>query len=182
MRHSAKFLAGAAALALTAASISAAPAAPNDTIGTWRDTELGSIIKISPCGAGICAQLVKVRERHARDENNPDPALRARRIEGIVIMSAVKSGFNSWRGKLYNREDGQTYAGSITLLSKDQIKLEGCVAVFCKSRIWVRIPAGSENVNVKEEQKNEAKSKNAGKRPDTRTRRRLKQPRTSGSR
>jgi uncharacterized protein (DUF2147 family) len=103
------FLAGAAALALAA---SAALAAPNDALGTWRDTEIGSIIKVTACGAGICAQLVKVREHHARDVNNPDPALRTRRIEGIVIMSAVKAGQNAWRGKLYNREDGQTYAGS----------------------------------------------------------------------
>jgi uncharacterized protein (DUF2147 family) len=127
----------AAGLALVFAGT--AYAGGGDVTGTWKDTEKGSTISVYTCGGGICAKILKVKDAGAKDEKNPNPALRNRPIEGIVIMNgAAKNGENSWQGKLYNREDGETYSGSITLVSKNEIKLEGCVLVFCKSRRWVR--------------------------------------------
>jgi uncharacterized protein (DUF2147 family) len=142
MRRSVRITARLAAFGLAAAfgAATAATAGSGSPIGTWKDMEIGSVIRIFSCGAGICAQLVKVTEPNARDLNNPDPALRRRRVKGIVIMSAVKARRNSWRGKLYNRADGGTYAGSITLVNRNQIILKGCVGPFCKSRLWVRMP------------------------------------------
>jgi uncharacterized protein (DUF2147 family) len=139
MRRNGRHLPALAAILLLLGISPAVAAGPGDVIGLWRDTEAGSTIRIAQCGAGICATLVKIKEKGARDRNNPDPAMRLRRLEGIVILSATKAGRNIWRGKVYNRDDGETYAGSITVLTKDQLKLEGCALIICHSRIWVRL-------------------------------------------
>ena len=62
-------------------------------------------------------------------------------IIGLVIMeNAKKSGANKWAGTLYNRENGKSYSGSITIKSKDAVDLSGCVAlVLCRAVTWTRI-------------------------------------------
>ena len=61
-------------------------------------------------------------------------------MAGAVIMSgAAKDGADRWKGEVYNSEDGKTYSGYVTVKSKDEVKLEGCVLSFlCKSHIWRR--------------------------------------------
>jgi uncharacterized protein (DUF2147 family) len=116
-------------------------AGAGDAIGTWKDTETGAICSISSCGGGICIKVVKPSKGREKDDNNPDPALKGRSMAGVTIMSgAAKAGDDRWKGKLYNSEDGQTYTGYITVSSKNEVKLEGCVlgGLICKSRTWAR--------------------------------------------
>jgi uncharacterized protein (DUF2147 family) len=129
---------------ILAAAFAAGPAlaVPEDAFGTWRHPENGSIVKLYACGAGLCAQIVKTADPNAKDEKNPDPAKRGRPVAGIVIMSgATKSGDNGWKGNLYNREDGGTYSGSITVLDKSNLKLEGCAVggLICRGVTWTRV-------------------------------------------
>jgi len=124
-----------------AASVSASWGAAEDAFGTWRHPENGSLVRLYSCGNGLCAQIVKTSNPSATDENNPDASKRSRKVQGLVIMAgAKKNGENEWRGRLYNREDGGTYAGSITVLSKSQLKLEGCGlgGLVCKGVTWTR--------------------------------------------
>ena len=136
-----RFAGALAALILTAAIPAAALAAAEDAIGTWKDSETGGITQVYSCGGGICIKVVKPSKELAVDENNPNPALKGRSMAGVVIMSgAVKNGPDSWRGKIYNPEDGKTYSGSATVKSRDEMKLEGCVmGIFCKSHDWQRV-------------------------------------------
>ncbi|MDX2263677.1 MAG: DUF2147 domain-containing protein [Hyphomicrobiales bacterium] len=132
----------AAMLAAAACASSTAFAAPEDAFGTWRDTAKGSVVKVYSCGGGLCAQIVKTNDAGAKDVNNPNPELRKRPIAGLVIMSgAKKSGDNAWKGSIYNREDGQRYSGTITVVSKNQLELQGCGlgGLVCSSRTWTRI-------------------------------------------
>ncbi len=141
MKRLTKLILPVVSLAFYAAMNSEALAGAEDAFGTWRDNEKGSIVKVYSCGGGLCAQIVKTKDAGAKDVNNPNPALRNRPIAGLVIMSgARKTGENKWQGTIYNREDGQRYSGSLTVVSKNQLQLEGCVAggLFCKSRIWTR--------------------------------------------
>ncbi len=126
---------------LVMAAAAPAWAGAEDAIGTWRDTEKGSIVSVYKCGDGVCAKIIKTSNPGEKDVNNPNPALRNRPVAGLVIMSGgKKSGDNAWTGSLYNREDGQRYSGSLTVVSKNQLELKGCVAggLICKSRIWTR--------------------------------------------
>ncbi len=75
------------------------------------------------------------------DDKNPDAAKRNQPIVGLVIMAdGKKKGDAGWEGSLYNRDNGKTYSGSITVKSKDAIELSGCVAaVICRSATWTRV-------------------------------------------
>jgi len=112
-----------------------------DAFGTWRHPENGSHVEMYKCGEGLCAKITKVTDGQKVDDKNPDTAKRGRPIIGLVIMQgAKKSGPKSWSGSLYNRADGGTYAGTITVKSRDQIDLSGCTAVvLCKTVTWSRV-------------------------------------------
>lgn len=117
-------------------------ASAQDAFGTWLHPENGSHIRVYKCGGGLCAKVVKVKDPSRRDIHNPNPKLRNRPVEGVVIMNgARKTGANTWRGRLYNTRDGKTYTGVITVVNENTLKLEGCVlgGLFCKGVNWKRI-------------------------------------------
>lgn len=116
--------------------------AAEEAFGTWRHPDNGSLINVYKCGEGLCAKVTKVADPGRKDDKNPDPKLRARPVVGVVIMNGGrKTGANSWAGKLYNTQDGQTYNGTITVVSKNSMKLEGCVlgGLVCQGPTWTRV-------------------------------------------
>jgi len=129
-------------LGLLALSFASPPAFASDPFGVWRHPDNGSLVRTYKCGGGLCAKVIKVRDPSRKDVHNPDPDLRARPIEGIVIMNgASKTGANTWEGRLYNTRDGKTYSGVVTLKSPQKLELEGCVmgGLFCKGVTWSRV-------------------------------------------
>jgi uncharacterized protein (DUF2147 family) len=117
-------------------------ASAEDAFGTWRHPDNGSLVKLYSCPHGLCAKIVKVMEAGARDVHNPDPEKRDRPVEGLLIMNgAAKVGADQWRGTLYNREDGQTYAGKVIVVNKNELRLEGCILaeLVCKGVTWTRV-------------------------------------------
>lgn len=140
MRMFTAALACAAFLVMPSAGAQAQTA--DDAFGTWRHPENGSHISVYKCGKGLCAKVVKVTDPSRKDVHNPNPKLRSRPVVGVMIMKgAKKSGDASWSGKLYNTKDGQTYSGSVTVLDKQHLKLEGCVlgGLVCQGPTWTRI-------------------------------------------
>ena len=134
----------AAAAGLVALSLASAPAAAQkaeDALGVWRNPENGSNVEFYKCGEGVCGKIVKVVDGQKTDDKNPDAAKRNRPIVGLVIMQgAKKTGDNKWSGNLYNRENGSTYSGTVTVKSKNELDLSGCVAmVLCKTLTWTRV-------------------------------------------
>jgi uncharacterized protein (DUF2147 family) len=120
----------------------AAPSLAGSTpVGTWRDNEKGSIIRVYECGGGMCAQVVKPYHAGAKDAYNSNPALRERPITGLIIMDrAKKSGSNIWSGTLYNAEDGKSYSGSMSVVSDDELEMKGCAfSMFCQTRGFSRV-------------------------------------------
>jgi uncharacterized protein (DUF2147 family) len=84
---------------------------------------------------------VKIADGQKTDDKNPDAAKRNRPIVGLVIMEgAKKTGSNSWSGTLYNRADGKSYSGTVTVKGKNALDLAGCVAVvLCKTTTFARV-------------------------------------------
>lgn len=138
MKH--RLIAAVAAAALSAPTLARAQSA-EDAFGVWRHPENGSHVEMYRCGQDLCAKIVKVADAQKTDDKNPDPAKRNRPVVGLVIMDgAKKTGTASWAGSLYNRADGGTYSGTITVKSKDALDLAGCKAiVFCKTLTWARV-------------------------------------------
>jgi uncharacterized protein (DUF2147 family) len=132
--------AAAAATALVLASAAYAQTA-DDAVGVWLNPENKSHTEFYKCGDGVCAKIVKVVDGQKTDDKNPDPAKRNRPIVGLVIMQgAKKTGPNKWAGTLYNRADGKSYSGTLTVKSKNEVDLSGCVAaVVCKTTTFTRV-------------------------------------------
>jgi uncharacterized protein (DUF2147 family) len=134
----------AATAGLVALSLAGAPASAQkaeDAIGVWLHPENGSNVEFYKCGESVCGKIVKVVDGQKTDDKNPDAAKRNRPIVGLVIMQgAKKTGDNKWSGNLYNRENGSTYSGTVTVKSKNALDLSGCVAmVLCKTVTWTRV-------------------------------------------
>jgi uncharacterized protein (DUF2147 family) len=128
-------------LGLSMASGPASAQAAEDAFGVWLNPENQSNVEFYKCGEGLCAKITKVSDGQKTDDKNPDPAKRDRPIVGLVIMEdAKKSGDNKWSGTLYNRADGKSYSGTITVKSKNALDLSGCVAVIlCRTTTWTRV-------------------------------------------
>jgi uncharacterized protein (DUF2147 family) len=127
---------GAVALATVAYAQTA-----DDALGVWANPENQSHTEFYKCGAGVCARIVRAGDGQKTDDKNPDPAKRNRPIVGLVIMQGAKqTGPMSWSGALYNRADGKTYSGTLTVKSKTAVELSGCVAaIFCKTVTFTRV-------------------------------------------
>ena len=125
-----KMLLAASAVALAAAAYAQTA---DDALGLWENPENKSLTEFYKCGAGVCAKIVRVVDGQKTDDKNPDPAKRSRPVVGLVIMQGAKqTSPTSWSGALYNRADGKTYSGTLTVKSRTAVELSGCVAaIFC---------------------------------------------------
>ena len=112
-----------------------------DAFGVWLNPENKSHTEFYKCGDGLCAKIVKAVDGQKTDDKNPDAAKKNRPIVGLVIMQgAKKTGDNKWAGSLYNRADGKSYSGTLTVKGKNSVDLSGCVAaVFCKTTTFTRV-------------------------------------------
>jgi uncharacterized protein (DUF2147 family) len=48
------------------------------------------------------------------------------------------TGPAKWSGTIYNADDGNSYAGSISISAPDALRVEGCVGAFCGGETWTR--------------------------------------------
>jgi uncharacterized protein (DUF2147 family) len=137
-------LAGAAAL--LAVSGLAGGAEASEATGVWRMDNGKVTVRVSRCGANLCGTVVGLRKprddkgRPRRDKENPNPALRERPVIGLTILSNMRSGGNGyWTGTIYNPDDGRTYRSEMKLQNANTMRVDGCVAVFCRSMKFIRV-------------------------------------------
>ena len=133
--------AGIPAVALLAVSLLSIPAAAAQSIdGTWVDSGGYTEITIRSCGNARCGSITKILKNKPgepdHDIHNDNPALRDRPILGIQILSGLRRDGDEWKGKVYNPEDGNTYDVYVKPASGGRLSVKGCVAFFCRTRIW----------------------------------------------
>jgi uncharacterized protein (DUF2147 family) len=124
------------------ALIVAAPALA-DPIGEWRVQDGKAVVRIQKCGGrALCGSIAAVSGTPGKDEHNPNPAMRNRSVIGLQVLNGMRpTGQGIWAGPIYNAEDGQSYSGKISLVSEQQLKLEGCVpgGGLCGEETWSRV-------------------------------------------
>ena len=132
-------------IAVAALGALASPALAADVTGLWATSTNGGQVEIARCGNSLCGKLVssgRIRsEPGLKDTKNKDPAQRARTLKGLQMLYDFTGGPTKWSGgKIYNPDDGRTYAGTIEMPSDNQLKLKGCVvAPLCKTQVWNRV-------------------------------------------
>ena len=138
----------AAALSLAMVSAPARPVhaqteAAHGVEGEWREPG-GSVIRIAPCGADVCATLIQIRQGAPSqfDIHNHDAALRSRPLCGLRIGTGfhLNGPINASDGKLYDPKNGKTYSGSMASAG-DTLNLRGYVlfSVFGRTESWTRV-------------------------------------------
>ncbi len=127
----------------------AGPSHAADISGVWLTDTADAHIRMAKCGANICGTIIWLKEpkdpktgRAPTDEHNRDPAKRSRPLLGIQIALDFHSSPQdpgTFVGQFYNADDGSTYTGSITQPSANELRVEGCLLMFCQSQIWTRV-------------------------------------------
>jgi uncharacterized protein (DUF2147 family) len=118
--------------------------------GVWTTEHKDANIRIAACGAALCGTIVGLAEpadkdgRAKTDVNNPDPAKRARPLVGLTILTGLTPGGEAsggtWRGVIYNSDDGRNYEMSIRLIDDRRAAIRGCIlgGLFCGGETWTR--------------------------------------------
>ena len=135
----------------------AAPANAQSTTGVWLTQAKTAQVRIAPCAdparGPLCGTIVKlidpkgadgkpVAPEEAVDRRNADPALRTRKILGMILLYDFKKGSapNSFEGgTIYSAEDGKTYGASVALQADGTLHVRGSSGIFGKSQVWTRI-------------------------------------------
>jgi uncharacterized protein (DUF2147 family) len=100
-----------------------------------------ALIRVVPCAGQYWGVVAWEQKPGGTDVNNPSAALRSRPTLGMPILlgMAPSSQPNTWRGDIYNSQDGRTYSGRITLTDANTLRVEGCVLGFlCGGEDWHR--------------------------------------------
>ncbi len=114
--------------------------------GIWLTQAGDAKIRVSRCGAGICGVIVWLKEpidpltgKPQIDDKNPNPALAKRPVIGLSLFSGMRpTGPNQWAGRIYNADDGKTYASKIAVTGPAGLRVEGCVGALCGGEDWTR--------------------------------------------
>ncbi|MFI4973153.1 MAG: DUF2147 domain-containing protein [Caulobacterales bacterium] len=126
-----------------------AQAAAPGAVGAWRGSTSG--IDIAQCSdrskGELCGKLVWLSNpldaagRAIKDVHNPDASRRTQPLIGMLILTGFRpDGEGRWTGgRIYSPDDGHTYDSKLTLVGRDQLKLEGCFLIVCKEMMLRRI-------------------------------------------
>lgn len=133
-------------LAMLVAAMPAKAQAQNGPGGIWFTQAGDAKIRVSRCGAGICGVVVWLKEpidpatgKPQVDDKNSNPALAKRPIIGLSLFSGMRPvGPNQWAGRIYNADDGKTYASKISVTGPTGLRVEGCVGSLCGGEDWTR--------------------------------------------
>ncbi|MBA3576978.1 MAG: DUF2147 domain-containing protein [Sphingomonas sp.] len=125
----------AAIAAFTLISGPAAASAKSPLEGRWQNGKME--VQIAPCGRYLCGTIVKA---------SPVQQTRAERGSGTDLVGASlikdieKSGPNSYRASVFVADRNMHARGTITQVSRDQLKVKGCVlGLVCRSKTWDRV-------------------------------------------
>ena len=126
-------------------------AASAEPVGQWYAEGGAAVVEIRPCGDALCGRVVWLHSPldedgcELRDKNNPDPALRNRRLVGLQILGGLVASDQrlvSWTGgTIYDPVSGNTYRCRLELEGHDRLRLRGYVGIplFGRTTTWTRV-------------------------------------------
>jgi uncharacterized protein (DUF2147 family) len=102
-------------------------------IGHWEVTTGEARYSVTACGPGgsqLCARLIWLAPEARTEENL---AL----LNTYLVRNAEAIDDNQWAGRV--SLEGQSYAGTVTLVSANFLKLKGCSGILCQTYEFTRI-------------------------------------------
>ena len=126
-----------------------AAAFAQEVIGKWKLEDGSAIVEVYKSGNDFNGKIVWLQNpteadgTPAKDENNPDKALRSRQLIGLNMLSGLKeTGKNKYSGgKIYDPGNGKTYNCSMTVQG-DVLKVRGSLdkkGLLGRTMDWFRV-------------------------------------------
>ncbi|SEW04604.1 Uncharacterized conserved protein, DUF2147 family [Aliiroseovarius sediminilitoris] len=121
-------------LALALSFGMAAPALADAVEGVWKtqvDDGAYAHVTISQCGSALCGVI----SRTFKDSGE----YKSENIGKKLVWDMQPNGGGRYSGgKIWQPSTGKVFKSKMTL-SGSSLKVEGCVAVFCKKQTWSRV-------------------------------------------
>jgi uncharacterized protein (DUF2147 family) len=121
---------------------------PEDRIlGLWLTEQKDGKVQIFRTGSTFSGKLVwgnSVLDAHGNPKHdiyNPDPQLRNRTLQGMVMLTGLAYADGKWQGgKIYNGLTGKSYSVEVTLKG-NSLYLRGYVGIplLGKTTVWQRL-------------------------------------------
>ena len=118
--------------------------------GYWMDSDGEVLLQIGPCGHDRCGKVVWLRKPRGADGKplldfrNPDPAMQARPVCGLTVVTGFKKQPDgTWGdGTVYVPDHGMSFSGYAEVLSPTKVKVTGYVLIqlLGSSEEWTRVP------------------------------------------
>lgn len=125
-------------LGLLLVSLGAAGAQPAGPEGIWLTASGNARVQIAPCGAKLCGTVVEVLANNSMA--GPGASAAAPLRVGTRLLSDLRRDGASWRGRIFNRENGRTYDCALRPSPDGRLEVRAYVAfeIFGRSQIWRR--------------------------------------------
>lgn len=108
--------------------------------GRWATVNGKAVVEIAPCGRTLCGRIERIVKptpgRPQTDISNPDPALRSKPLVGLALLTGFRDAGDLWKGAIYDPESGKSYNSKVSRNANGTLKVQGCIAFFCKTQIW----------------------------------------------
>jgi uncharacterized protein (DUF2147 family) len=124
-----------------ALSLSIVPAQAADMTGLWLTQDHDGVMKVSPCGGGLCIEIAGVILDHPTDPTPVD-------YRGIpqchlnLVTDAKQIGPNLWKGHIVDPRNGRIFGVELHLDPHGNLILRGFLGVplLGQSQTWTRFP------------------------------------------
>jgi uncharacterized protein (DUF2147 family) len=112
--------------------------ASGDIFGEWWTPGFNARVLIYACSEKACGRIT-----WAWEETPPGIAERKSLVGQAIFDGLTPAPDEAWKGRIYNPEDGRSYASEVSLLTHVTLEVEGCVMLFCRRQVWRRFEPGS---------------------------------------
>lgn len=121
-----------------AAVISTGQAAASPLLGAWRNPRGTVDVRIAPCGASLCGDIVRASPKAEADAR----AAGYDHLLGLRLLREYQpAGANHWTGHVLVPDWGREFTSHIDLIDADHARIAGCLVgqFLCKSQTWRRL-------------------------------------------
>lgn len=100
--------------------------APASPLGDWQTEANKGSVRIEYCGRALCGYWL-------------DPSSNGKAESVLINMKPGAS--TEWSGKVYSRDSGETYYGTMAIKGANSLRVEACALgrFFCSGNVWTRI-------------------------------------------
>ncbi len=130
-------------IALALFALPGAANAAEAVAGRWVTQDRDAVVTIGKCGASTCGRLTQFLVPppdgpNQRDINNPDPALKKRKLQGLPVLYDFAEEADLWRGRIYDPKSGKSYRSILRRKGPNVLEVKGCISIVCQTQIWRR--------------------------------------------